>query len=437
MRTILLTSAMTLVMGAAATPAAARSPDAAEYQRALAILEADPTDASASFSFAEAGVRHDPAAAAAVLEVLAARSPDQPALAVDLATLHLALARPGLARTALTRVLAIPNLPELLRQRAESLLLRVDAVNNGAAHAGTITLSGRYDTNASPAPAPPMARLPGRTDDLEDLFIGRDDYAGVATGTLQALWSLGPATTMEVNLLGHGTRRLHEEQVNLNLLSADAGPRWQLTSGPSAWSARPFLSTAYVEVDEGTYLRTLGVGLNVRAWLGASLLADASTEFLKRDFNSTEARPEADLRSGPLWLVQGGLRWQITASTLAFAHAAFLASRADEETHDYRRTMLALGVSQSYDAPFRLTPRPWNTSLTLDLSRTLYGAADPKLDRGGSRRDTRQDLTLTTRIPITADVALMVTGLRSWTRSTEDAFDHTNTAATLGIAWRF
>lgn len=378
-------------------------------------------------------------AAAAAQEEVAGRHPGQPALKLDLATLYLAAGQAGPARTVLLAMLAAPDLPELLRHRAEGLLVRAEAVERGLSYSGTITLAGRYDSNASPVPAGtvPSPRLTGRTEDLEDEFIGRSDYAGVAMGSLQGLWGLTPGTTVELNVLGYGSRRISEDEVNLNLLAADAGPRFQLDSGLGEWSVRPFLSAAYLELEDTDYLRSLGVGLNFQAYVGASVLADATAELLRRDFRDTASRPDAEQRSGWLWVVQGGVRWQVSPSTLVFGHTALIDNNAERDAQSYRRAAVSLGVSQTHPAPLGLTPRSWTTSLALGLSRTVYDAPDPRLDPGARRNDARQDLMLTTRVPLSDDVALVLTGLRSWVRSTVDGFDHTNTAATVGIAWRF
>jgi hypothetical protein len=90
-----------------------------------------------------------------------------------------------------------------------------------------------------------------------------------------------------------------------------------------------------------------------------------------------------------------------------------------------------------YAAPFGLTTQDWTSSLTGVWQQTSYHEPDPVVDPNEERQDQEWRATFLTSVPITADWSVIATLQRTVVESNFKNFTYTNTAASIGAAWRF
>lgn len=292
------------------TPAPSKGTAEVRYQQALEAMQADLADpwpiprAPSSLSRPQSR-SGDLRGAIAALERILLINPKLANIKLELGVLYLQVGSEQLAQSYLRQALEAPDVPELVRVRAGEMLARAEAAASRHRFTGLLSLTGRYDTNANAAPAsvrfvdPIVGSVVEAT--LQQEFTGREDYSIQALGSFQYGYRLDSqaGNEIEANLLLFGQRYDVSNDVNTTLIDFDLGPRFYFGDIASQdLSLRPYVSVSYLQLDDESYLRTVGGGIGVRKYFSPRLRAEGYVEAEDFEFSNSERRPTVSNRSG-------------------------------------------------------------------------------------------------------------------------------------------
>ncbi len=414
------------------------------YEQALEAMQADLADPERSFEFVQAAVAvGDLRGAIAALERILLIDPKLANIKLELGVLYLRLGNPQLAQNYLNQALEAPDVPELVRERAEEMLARAEAAASRHRFSGLLSLAGRFDTNANAAPAAvrlfdPIVGVVEAT--LQEEFTEREDYSMQALGSLQYGYRLDSQAghEIEANLLLYAQRYDVSNEVNTTLIDFDLGPRFYFGDIVSQdLSLRPYVTVSYLQLDDESYLRTVGGGIGVRKYFSPRLRAEGYVEAEDFEFSDSERRPTVSKRSGPQVALGGVLSYQLFTNTLLTAALTLAAIDAEEEFESFKDLAFVFSLAQYYPAPFGLTRLPWSTALSARVRQSWYDEPDPTIDPNTTRDDTRQDDILSTNIPLSRSWTVVLSAQYTENNSSlpNNTFD--NVSGSMGVSWRF
>jgi tetratricopeptide (TPR) repeat protein len=436
--------AMLLVGAFAAAPAAvaAQEPSntARQRQTAFEAMMADPTDPERAFEFAQAAVAAgDLRGAIAALERILQINPELANIQLELGVLYLRVGQTDLATLYLRRALQAPDISEPVRDRARALLARAERGRQRHFFSGSIYAGGRYDTNANAGPAS-RVRVLGLDALLSESARGREDYSAELAANATYIYPLETQAghEIEANFLTYNRRYDRSSEINLNSAGVDVGPRLYV-GGPtaSALSVRPFVSGSYLLLDDESYLRQLGGGLNLRRFFTGASYIDVTFEASDQRFFNSTLRPTTSTRSGSFFELRGALSYDWRPGTRFFAGAGIGGRDARENFESFDEGALRIGVTHVYPSPFGLESYPWSSTLSAGVRRTVYDEPDPIIDPAVNRKDTRLDVVLTNNVRLARELTLVVSLQYTDNRSSLPNFEYHNTSVSLGLVWNF
>jgi len=404
-------------------------------------MMADLDNPELSFQFVKVATEiGDLRGAISALERILLIKPNLANIKLELGILYLRLGANDLAETYIQQALDSPEMPARLRPRAEDLLARAQGQVTRHRFAGNVFVAGRYQTNATAAPASTRVRVAGTEGVLLEEDTAQEDYSLITLATGRYSYDLGTQSgdEIEANLLLYSQRYDESDDINVAVIDLDVGPRFFLGEVLSPdLSIRPFVSGSNIYLEDEQYLRTLGGGINVRYAVSNRLLAETTFEVRDRDFTNSDRRATAEDQSGQIYVLRGGLTYQLFVDTLIGANVSAARNESEEDFENFNEGQVTLSVTQTYQDPFELTAHDWSSSLSLGVRRTEFDDPEPAVDPNVTRDETRVDIRFTTNIPIVEDVTLVLSAQHTENYSNLPNFEFDNTSGTVGINWRF
>jgi len=346
------------------SPAPSKGAAEARYERALETMQADLADPERSFEFVAAAVAiGDLRGAIAALERILLINPKLANIKLELGVLYLQVGSAQLAQSYLRQALEPPDVPELVRVRAEEMLARAEAAASRHRFSGLLSLAGRFAPASVRFVDPFFGDVVEAT--LQDQFTEREDYSLQALGSVQYGYRLDSqaGNEIEANLLLFGQRYDVSNEVNTTLIDFDLGPRFYFGDIASQdLSLRPYVSVSYLQLEDESYLRTVGGGIGVRKYFSPRLRAEGYVEAEDFEFTNSERRPTVSNRSGPQVALGGVLSYQLFSNTVLTAGLTLATLDAEEEFESFKDLSFLFAVEQYYPAPFGLTHLPWSTA---------------------------------------------------------------------------
>ncbi len=345
---------------------------------------ADPANSERAFEFAQAAsAAGDLRGAIAALERILQINPGLGNIQLELGVLYLRVGQTDLATFYLRRALQTPGIAEAVRERAQALLARAERGRQRHFFSGSIYAGGRYDSNANAGPASRQVRVGGVDAFLSEAATGREDYSAELAASVNYTYAFESQAghELEANFVTYNRRYDRSSDINLNSMGLDVGPRLYIGGiVDSTWSVRPFVSASYLLLDDDSYLRQLGGGLNLRKFFRTTSFVDVTLEASDQNFFDSALRPTTSNRSGPFAELRGSVSYDWGPTTRFFAGAGIARRSSREKFEAFDEGAARLGLTHVYPPLFRLTSYAWSSTLSAGLRRTLDDEADPAID---------------------------------------------------------
>jgi len=430
------------------TGAQAQSTDNDPQQRYDAALEAvmqDMANPENSFKFVEAATNlGDLRGAISALERILLINPNLANIKLELGVLYVRIGSPDLAKTFIQQALDSEDVPELVRFRAEQFLARAEAGASRFSFNGTLFSAGRYETNATAAPASGRISFIGETGgetvgELQDDDTENEDGSIVFAARGQGFFDLGSQAGHEIegNALYFGSRYFEETQIDIDAFDLNLGPRFYVGQilAPD-FSIRPYAIYTHIRKDSEGFQDDLGIGLNFRKFFSPQVLFDMRNEYRNRNFQITNEDPKNHHRDGYLVMIEARLSWEVQPGRVLTGRLFGQRNDAEEGFESYYEGGIALTILQYYAAPFGMTSLPWNSSLSGQYRRTEYDDPDPNISFD-EQDDDRYEVSFVTNIPITRTFNIVTNISYTENQSNYDTSDFDNLLVSLGASWDF
>ena len=415
------------------------------YNQALQAMMANIDHPERIFEFVQAAVAvNDLRGAIAALERILLLKPGLANIKLELGVLYLRLGESGLATYYIREALKAPDIPESVRVRAEDLLTRAEIATSRHVFKGLLSMAGRFDSNANAAPStvrvfdPLVGQVIETT--LQDEFTEQEDYSIQIFGDFRHRYRLDTQTgnELESNLLLFTRRYAESDEVNTVLADLDVGPHFYFGDffAPDI-SLRPYISASYLVLDDDDFLSTIGGGVHIRKPFSTKLNGETYLEYEDLNFKKSDRRPTVNNRSGPQFTLGGELTYHVFNNTVLSGGIALATIDADKDFESFDEVSVTFSVRQYYEAPFRLTQRPWNSAVSARIRQSEYDDPDLAIDPNTTRDDTRQDYIFSTNIPLMERLALVLSAQYTDNDSNlpNNSFD--NVSGSVGATWQF
>ena len=413
----------------------------AQYDATFQQMLRSPDNLDIMFKFVGIAVRlGNYEAAIGTLERMLLFNPELPRIRLELGVLYFRLGSFDVSRSYLKRALEGKDVPQEVRTRVQAFLDEIDKRSSRNKFSGSVFFGLRYQTNANAGPGSPGVLAEGEAQDLEDEFLGDDDYNVFASAVVQHDLDLHTQEneTWRTIARAYWSRQFSLRQFDVSVLEATTGPR--LAVLPDRFedlSFRPYLLAGLVTLERARFFYTLGGGFQVRKPMGQRLIVDGGYELRRKEFRNTARRPNSDGLSGVEHAVRFGGRYAITEAIILNLHFSFVDDDARVEFNSNTEFAVSAGISARYDAPFQITAWPWQSVFSVSRIITNYSEPNPAVDPDIERLDHEWRLTLTNSFGLTEDWSIILQLQRVINDSNLANFEFENDTVLIGGSWRF
>ncbi len=419
----------------------------------------NPADLDATFAYADVSARlGDYEAAVSALDRMLLFNPNLPRVQLEIGALYFRMGSYDLARDYFTRA-AAANPPPAVRQRIDDYIAQIDKATSRHHLSGYVFLGGQYQSDANVAPGSPLILSPIGPVLLNSQFLKQPSGSIFASGSLLYSYDLEDQRRDSIDLTAVGYINHYfnsnVSRLDLGLLEVTGGPRINFPNGgllgSIAASVKPYLIGDEVGLGEAQYFAAGGVGLEYDETVWNDMLLKTVFEFRRKNFTNTADRP---LSTG----LNGNDKLVSFSATKPVADNAVLNIEFDylnqSTAFDYytNSTYAMIGAYRiHYDAPFKVTPYPWETSLFLGRAWSIYAAPDPCCVTGtqfdpvtntiteffSSQLTQRWRFGITEAVPVTRRIAIVVQLERDIVSSNLPIYGYTSNSVLLGPQIRF
>ncbi|HUC71400.1 MAG TPA: hypothetical protein VMS01_09435, partial [Stellaceae bacterium] len=238
-------------------------------------------------------------------------------------------------------------------------------------------------------------------------------------------------------------------RLDLDLLEVTAGPRINFPGGGLLGnvlaSVKPYAIADEVGLGEAQYFAAFGTGIEYDETVWNDMLLKSVFEFRRKNFTNASDRPLSTGLNGSDKLVTVSLNKPIAANAELNLEFDYL-DQTTELPFYTNSTYAVIGAYRvRYDAPFKVTAYPWETSLFLGRAWSIYASPDPCCNTStdpsvislSSQLTQRWRFGLTEAIPVTPRIAIIVQLERDIVSSNLPIYAYTNNSVLLGPQIRF
>lgn len=423
-----------VLFGTSAFGAATADEDA--YQRALDEMLADIGDPQLSFDFVQAATKvGDLRGAVASLERMLLIDPGLANIELELGVLLMSLGNADLGQYHIQRALRAPNVPLVVRRRAERIMASSGGAVGRSFWRGRLSINGSHDSNVNSSPSMPEVLVlsgPGTLSSLEE----PDSSFNFSLGATHVYAFAGNSgSSFETNLLAYASA--YDEFSDQNLITGrvETGPALRLGRSPNSFFfLRPYLSVGYNLLDGEDYLRESGGGLELRAQPNVRTYGFLRADYSDQDFKDSATRIFSD-RSGGYLTARAGISRLIGQSLQLSATVASVTADADASYQAFSR--IGGGVGAKFFFGYGKSRPPWSIGLSANLRNTDYDAADPQVTVRIVREDERSDVALTIDVPVSQAALIALRYQYTKNESNIPNYQFENSGVDLGFSWRF
>jgi hypothetical protein len=423
---------------------AASSEQEQSYQQALDEMLNDVGNPEKSFDFVRAAIEvGDVRGAVAALERMLLINPGLANIQLELGVLYLRYGNADLGRYHIDRALQAPNVPRVVRERAEALLAGSGGYGGRSFLRGQLSLAAHYESNANTAPAGSevVGRNPFTGQDVlfelsSDSLEQSDNFFDLTLGLNHTYAFEGNSGhSFESNLLLYGNKYDELSNLDFALASIDVGPALHIGGSVDAPIVlRPFAAGSYDLLDGEHYLSAYGGGLELRMQASARTYSYVKVEYSNQEFYDTPTQFVSD-RSGDYLSARAGIVRQLGRMFQLNADLALEQNDADTEYQSFSRYGGGVGAKMFFGHGGALPP--WSIGLAARIRTAEYDAPDPQISARLVRDDTRYDGILTVDVPLSRALLLSIKGVYTDNDSNVPNYEFDNAGGSLGVSWRF
>ncbi|HEY1299917.1 MAG TPA: tetratricopeptide repeat protein [Stellaceae bacterium] len=409
---------------------------------------ANPANLDATFAYADVSARlGDYEAAVSALERMLLFNPNLPRVQLELGALYFRMGSFDLARDYFSKA-AAANPPPEVRQRIDEYLAQIDRAQSRHHFSGYLFFGGQYQTDANVAPGSPLIASPIGPVLLNSQFTRQ--ASGSIFGSGAALYSYDLENqnrdTIDVSAVGAMNHYFNPvvHRLDLGLLELTAGPRFnfpQLGGNPDRPpSFRPYGIFDEVGLGWNQYFSAGGFGLEYDELVWRDLAVKSLFEYRRKTFANAPSRPLSTGLNGADALVSLAVTKPVTANSALNLEFDYL-NQATALPYYSNNSYSVSGFYQiGYEAPFKLTPYPWQSTAFLGRVWSIYQAPDPCCSTSGnplifspsSQLTQRWRFGVTQTFPVTSRIAIVFQAERDIVSSNLPLYAYTNTSVLLG-----
>ncbi|RLU01760.1 hypothetical protein [Ketobacter sp.] len=407
------------------------------YQRNFEELMKDPANPERSFQFAKVALEEgDLNGAISSFERILQINPRLDNIKLELGVLYLRVGSTVLATQYLKEAIDSPDIPNDVRNRAKRLYNIASDASSPHTFSVRIGLGAHHDSNANAAPSSRVVLVGGQTGLLDENDTGQSDVSASIQASLQYLYSFGnqEGDHLEVNLMEYSRRYDDLDEINVDALRFDIGPRFYLGPLISAkTSFRPYLAGSLTYLDSEKYQTNGQLGVDTSYFFDEFFKTTVKLVYDEQSFYNSDDRPYSDQRDGNGFSLDANIDYDFTPTFSGFLGIG--ASSRDAEVKYESRSLqnLLAGVSYSFKPPFQL-PYRWSTSLTAVLTEVDYDAPDPAVSQDETREDSRDDIYWRTTMVFTQRYYSTIEVFKTKNDSTLPNYEYDNLGMNL-VFW--
>ncbi len=430
---------------------AERTPLVAQKEALFQQMLREPGNLDVAFAYADVSAKlGDNEAAVSALERMLLFNPDLPRVQLELGALYFRMGSYEIARTYFERA-AAANPPEDVKSRIGTYLGEVSRLSAPQRFSGVFSFGLQYQSNANLAPGSPGIHSPIGDVVLNSQFVKRSDVSLFGSGSVLYSHDLGTQAgdAIEIGGTGFANHYAHVTRLDLGLVEATAGPRFNFTE-PLPWvrsaSLKPYAIVNDVSLGGNQYFHTLGTGGEATALMWGDLRLKSVFEFRQKNFNDARDRPVSRGLNGSDKLVSILVSKPITAIPQSELSLEFDFLNQDTRLAYYTNKAYAGPAAYRirYDDPTGQFRFPWETTFVLSRSWANYASPDPCCNTSGTaifspsdRFDRRWRIGITQSFQVSHDVSVVVQLQRDIVSSNLPLYAYTSNSVLVGPQIRF
>lgn len=430
-----------LALSAAAcwtTVSAAQDTGKAQYEQLFRATLARPSDLALNLRFADVAIaRKDYEAAIGTFERLLFYNPSNGDVQFQLGRLYFQLESRLIARTYFEGAVNAPGTSPEIRNQARAYIAQIDGTG-GKPYSVYVAMGARYQTNANSGPNNLFVRVFGQNQPVLNQSSRTPDWNAFVLATASYAYAFDDRNdTLEFNIAGYYAAQARLSRLNLGLLDAQIGPRFQLPAGLlSNASVRAYAIGTYTTLGDSTYFSGPGAGLSFRHDLGP-VTVEHFGEYRRKTYENSTNYPLATQQTGDLWsyvlqtsgTITGDVRW-VSRFTLSRNEAA-------RKFNSFDAVAIDVAFPIDFAAPIPIGTGTWSFAPTLGLTSSRYGGPDPTVDPNATRRDFEWRIGARLDIPIYENFGIMTQVQYSRIDSNVPNYDTRNFAVSFGTTLKF
>lgn len=408
----------------------------------------EPGNLDVTFAYADVSARlGDNEAAVAALERMLLFNPNLPRVQLELGALYFRMGSYEISRTYFEKALAGSPPPDV-RSRVETYLGEISRLGAPQRFSGFLFYGAQYQSNANLAPGSSVVNGPFPFPIfLTRDFVKRNDMNVFGTGSVLYSYDLGTQErdTLEIGGTGFANHYMIVDRLDLGLVEATAGPRFNFTeplSGISTAALKPYLIANYVNLGSNPYFYTLGVGGEANAAVWEEIRVRSVFEFRNKNFQDAPDRPLSRGLNGSDKIFSLFVSRPITAAPASELLLEFNFLRQDTRLPYYSNNTLAGAAAYRvrYEDPTGTFAIPLETTLFASRTWANYDAPDPCCATGSGfseRFDRRWRFGVSQTFPVTGSIAFILQAQRDIVSSNLQLYRYTSNSVLIGPQIRF
>jgi hypothetical protein len=423
-----------LMMSLPVREALASSASGLAYQDVLN----DPGDLGKTFAYAEKLVEErNFESAAAVLERLAIRYPQQAEIRLELGVMYYRLNSPQMAKDQFERVLAMAGASDDVKRKAAEFLLHDAPLTERSRFSGNVTFGMQYQSNATSGANKDEFNFNGNNVKT----IKKDNDAdGVVGFNVNHVYDFDSqwGTALESSLGGRGTFYVDNDHLNEIDLRGRTGVGFTIPGFATGQvRIQPHVSIDTAIRDEE--LLELGGGPGIEASYKPvdQWKLTIGYDAMFRDYNHVGSIGDTQDLSGTDQTIGLNSTWEIIPRTYLIGDVGGHFFNARKDYLDYNSVSTGIALLQGYNSPISFLPYDWWIRIGGSYEHRWFQGADPDTTAGQSRLDKVWHAEIANVIPITDSWRLTQQFDYDQVNSNERTSDYHNYAASLLATWQF